>query len=118
MNRVLACPVWLGDRTTGWGWLENTREGALTVVHERLYSAAEVAQRMSWRVNTVYAKRRRSMSKLAEGRELAATDLPTGERIEGQGLRWRATELSAFVTAVRRSRNRGGRPRAIRARAN
>jgi hypothetical protein len=83
---------------------------------ERLYSATEVAQRMGWRVNTVYAKRGRSLRKLAEAGSLAPTDLPVGEHVDGRGLRWRAGELRAFAEAARRSRNRGGRPRASRMR--
>lgn len=70
---------------------------------------------MGWQVNTVYAKRLRSVRKLAEHGALSPTDLPTGEHVGGR-LRWRAAELKTYVEASRRSRNRGGRPRAPKTR--
>lgn len=73
-------------------------------------TAQEVAERLGWRVDTVYVNRRRSLRKLAAGLPLLATDLPVGSKTPA-GLRWSNAELDRFVLAKRRSPRRGGRPR-------
>lgn len=106
----VASADWLDER----GGLGNTLGRDHAVVVERLYSATQVARQMNWRLNTVYRKRSRSLRKLAERGELMPTDLPPGQMVPGQGLRWKANELRRFSEATRSSRNRGGRPRARR----